>query len=77
MAYYPMSILDILDEMESKHYVAFDHRVGGWVVVLKLDRRVVSRPRSANAADNLRISFDRSLKNGYNPLYESVKFDQI
>jgi len=63
------------------HFICFDARVGGWVVVARLPegKVVVTAPYvKANAADNKRMEYNRAVESGRVPLYENVnKFYEL
>ena len=60
-----------------KHFIRYDRRVSGWVVIAHrpTGRIVVTRPRSANDADNKRLEYNKCVASGRVPFYESVKFE--
>ena len=56
------------------HHLRYDIRVKGWVVIAHrpTGRIVVTRPRSANDADNKRLEYNKATATGRIPLYEQV-----
>ena len=56
------------------HFIRYDYRVAGWVVISKTSTRrlVVTRPRTANAADTKRMEFNKAVASGRVPLYENI-----